>query len=229
MNFSMSEKLHVWRNRVDYQTTLLAMVCAVVTTLLMLGQQQTAAPIAERLAEDRLAVLQQVLPKSIYDNNPLEDSITITDDLFSDEPVPVFIARKNNQISAVVFELNVGGYGGTITLIMAMNTDAEVLGLRVLSHKETPGLADKIEIHKSDWITSFDGKSLKNTPRSAWLVKKDGGEFDQFTGATITPRAIVKVVVGGLDFYARNFYERNFYEHNNETLVNTDQEVKKDG
>jgi len=86
-------------------------------------------------------------------------------------------------------------------LIMGIDRDGKVLGVRVLSHKETPGLGDKIEVSKGKWIFSFDGKSSQTPDNAGWRVKKDGGIFDQFTGATITPRAIVKAVKQGLDFF----------------------------
>ena len=204
MSFVLSEKLQTWRARVDYQGAILGVVCAIVTMLLLIGQQQTYQPIQQRLAEDRHAVLTQVLPAEYYTNQPLQDVVTITDKNFSEHPVTIYLAKKNDQVSATVFQIETEGYGGTITLMIALNTQGEVLGLRTLSHKETPGLADKIETDKSDWITFFNGESLLKTERKLWAVKKDGGKFDQFTGATITPRAVVRGVVNGLEFYARH-------------------------
>ncbi|SMF28011.1 electron transport complex protein RnfG [Alteromonadaceae bacterium Bs31] len=197
-------KLELWRCRVDYQGAILGLICALVTLLLLIGQQKTFEPIQQRLAEDRLAVLSQVLPSDYYDNNPLEEVHTLVDENFSAEPIVVYLAKKQETIKAVVFQIDTEGYGGTMTLMIALNTHAEILGLRVLSHKETPGLADKIETDKSAWITVFNGESLKKTSAKDWAVKKDGGKFDQFTGATITPRAVIKGVVAGLEFYARN-------------------------
>ncbi len=204
MSTLILNKLELWRSRVDYQGAILGLICAVVTLLLLIGQQKTYEPIQLALAEDRKAVLSQVLPSEYYDNDPLHDIVTLTDENFSSKPIIVYMAKKQQQVNAVVFQIDTEGYGGTITLMIALNTSGEILGLRTLSHKETPGLADKIETDKSDWITVFNGESLQKTPGGDWAVKKDGGKFDQFTGATITPRAIVNGVVSGLEFYARN-------------------------
>uniref|UniRef100_UPI003D0B26AC RnfABCDGE type electron transport complex subunit G n=1 Tax=Sedimenticola sp. TaxID=1940285 RepID=UPI003D0B26AC len=107
-------------------------------------------------------------------------------------------AHKDGKISAVAYEVSAIGYAGPVTSIMGVAADGSVLGVRVLAHAETPGLGDKIEANRSDWILAFSGHSLENTTETQWHVKKDGGEFDQFTGATITPRAVVKSVYSGL-------------------------------
>jgi electron transport complex protein RnfG len=101
-----------------------------------------------------------------------------------------------------LFKVNERGYAGDIQVLMAVDSEGRTLGVRVLKHAETPGLGDKIEVKKDDWIKSFDGKSLGDPAPEKWGVKKDSGIFDQFAGATITPRAVVKAVKGGLDFYA---------------------------
>lgn len=204
MNLGLTAKLAVWRARVDYQGAMLGGLCAVVTAVLMLAYQHTSEPIKQRLAEDRQALLSQILPASYYDNQPFDDVLSIEDERLSAGPIEVFLAKRKGLVSAVVFQIETQGYGGTIQLIIALNTQGEILGLRTLSHKETPGLADKVEVSKSNWITKFNGESLQKTPISQWAVQKDGGKFDQFTGATITPRAIVKGVLEGLQFYARH-------------------------
>lgn len=204
MSAVLVQKLEVLRGRVDYQGGILGFICAVVTMLLLFGQQQTYEPIQARLAEDRQAMLEEVLPSRYFDNQPLHDAMEITDSTLSAKPIQVYLAKLAGVVSAVVFQVDTEGYGGTITLMLALNTEGEIIGLRTLSHKETPGLADKIETDKSDWILGFNGSSLANTPLKDWAVKKDGGKFDQFTGATITPRAVVRGVVSGLEFYARH-------------------------
>jgi electron transport complex protein RnfG len=95
------------------------------------------------------------------------------------------------------------GYAGRIVCMMGVDKDGHVLGVRIIKHKETPGLGDKIEPDKSDWIHAFEGKFLGDPPAEKFAVKKDGGVFDQFAGATITPRGVVKAVKGGLEFFAR--------------------------
>ena len=93
------------------------------------------------------------------------------------------------------------GYAGPISIVIGLSRDGDILGVRVISHVETPGLGDKIEITKSKWVLSFDGKSLDNLTLEQWAVKKDGGVFDQFAGATITPRKVVQAIRRGLEFY----------------------------
>ena len=202
-NFSL-RKL---RAHVGYQSAAMGVLCTFVTLLLMLGQQLTAKDIALRLEEDRLELLSQVLPSTYYDNVPLEDITMINDTLFASEPIEVFVGRKRGEVTSIVFEMETEGYGGTMKLLLSLDTTGAIIGLRVLSHKETPGLADKLEISKSDWITIFNGLSLENLARDKWAVKKDGGEFDEFTGATITPRAVVNRVLNGLDFFARHKHQ----------------------
>ena len=103
--------------------------------------------------------------------------------------------RKQNQPVAAIFTATTpDGYSGNIRLVVGINADQTLAGVRVLTHKETPGLGDWIDAEKSDWILSFSGKSLQNPKDTGWAVKKEGGEFDQFTGATITPRAVVVAV-----------------------------------
>ena len=204
MTTLLIDKLTILRERVDYQGAMLGGMCTLIALLLMLGKLSTQDDIALRLEEDRLALLSQVLPTYYFDNSPFDDSVTISDSVFSPVPTEVYLAKLDGRVSAIVFQATIQGYGGAITLLMAIDTDGKVVGVRTLSHKETPGLADDIEISKSDWITTFNGLSIGNPPRSAWAVKKDGGQFDQFTGATITPRAIVASVLKSLEFQARH-------------------------
>lgn len=202
MNAALNERLKVLRARIDYQGVFLATVCLVMTLSLLVSDEKTRAPISDRLMEDRLASLNQVLPSRLYDNNPLNSPLAIDDTALG--KVEVYPARLSGMLTAAAFQMKAIGYGGEINLMMAVNSQGEILGVRVLSHKETPGLADKIESSRSDWIRVFDGKSLKNTEKTAWAVKKDGGDIDQFTGATITPRAMVKAIYQGLEFYKRH-------------------------
>ena len=198
-----ASRLETWRGRVDYQGIILGVVCTLITLLLLIGARMTADAIAQRTAEDRLAILNQVLPATRYDNNPLADAIKVEDASSPGTAVDVYVARQNGEFSGAAFQTVTNGYGGPISLMLGIDENGALLGVRVLAHKETPGLADKIEIGRSAWITSFDGHSLSNTSKRQWAVKKDGGDFDQFTGATITPRAMVKGVYEGLQFFDR--------------------------
>ncbi|MCY0965315.1 RnfABCDGE type electron transport complex subunit G [Parathalassolituus penaei] len=193
----MSFQLSAYRDRLSYQILLLGGACALVSLLLVAGNELTLPRIGDHLVADKLAMLAQVLPASAYNNNPLEHSEEQASPQLA-EPVVLMQATRDEQLQANILQLIVPGWGGPLNMIMAVNPAGEVLGVRVISHKETPGLADKIERAKSDWITGFEGHSLANTSAQQWKVKKDGGEFDQFTGATITPRAVVRGVHEGL-------------------------------
>ncbi|MCQ4346788.1 RnfABCDGE type electron transport complex subunit G [Pseudomonas stutzeri] len=193
--------LERWRARVAYQGLSLAAICALVALLLLVGNRLTQQPIAAALLEDRLAVLRQVLPAQLYDNNPLADAFTLEDAELG--AVEVYPARKDGRLVAVAFQVSNIGYGGPILQLVALSSEGRILGVRVLSHKETPGLADRIEISRSDWIKAFDGLSLADPPLAQWKVRKDGGRFDQFAGATITPRTVVRSVLQALQFQAR--------------------------
>lgn len=194
--------LERWRSRIEYQGLSLGLVCALVALALVVADDLTKSRISAQLQQDRLAVLRQVLPERLYDNNPLAESFKLQDPELGE--VEVYPAKLAGKLTAIAFQTSSVGYGGPIVQLLAVDSQGRILGVRVLSHKETPGLADKIEISKSGWITVFDGLSLENTALDQWKVKKDGGQFDQFAGATITPRAVVKGVLRGLQFRDRH-------------------------
>ena len=158
--------------------------------------------IAQREAEDMLESLAQVLPDSIHDNNLLHDAISIKGE--DGKPLTVYRAMKQQHITGFAYRQIAYGYSGEIDLMLGVKPDGELLGVRVLAHAETPGLGDKIETTKTHWILGFSGRSLSNTSESEWHVKKDGGVFDQFSGATITPRGVVKAVHEGLVFFSKH-------------------------
>ena len=117
-------------------------------------------------------------------------------------PQSAYLALKGGEPSALILPVTApDGYSGAIHLLVGIFADGRLAGVRVLSHKETPGLGDKIELAKSDWVRSFEGKSLSDPGEDRWAVKKDRGDFDQFAGATITPRAVVKAVHGALRYF----------------------------
>jgi len=121
------------------------------------------------------------------------------------EPANLNLAKQDGHWVATVIPARApDGYSGAIKLIVGVNVDGSIAGVRVLAHNETPALGDKVDTRKSDWVLSFDGKSIGKPPLESWAVKKDGGEFDQFTGATITPRAVVKKVRDVLEYYQAN-------------------------
>lgn len=172
--------------------------------LVAIVQLNTKERIVEQETKARLSALYELLPESYRDNDLLADSypLIIGDNA---KPQSIFLARRSGVVSAIVLPWTApDGYTAPIQLLVAIDVDGELIGVRVVSHKETPGLGDNIELAKSDWILGFDGRSIGNTAADAWAVKKDGGEFDQLTGATITPRAIVAAVYDALQFFETN-------------------------
>jgi electron transport complex protein RnfG len=124
------------------------------------------------------------------------------------EPGRVWRARRGGEPSALVLEaVAPDGYSGAIDLLIGVRADGTISGVRVTAHRETPGLGDRIEVAKSDWIERFAGRSLRNPARAHWQVRRDGGDFDQFAGATVTPRAIVRAVRRALDYLEQHGVE----------------------
>lgn len=147
--------------------------------------------------------LNQLVPADRYDNRVVEDAIEVVapEWLGTNQPVTVYRARKNGQpVALFATPYAPDGYSGPIQLLIGVYADGTLAGVRVLAHKETPGLGDGIDEKRSPWILAFAGKSLENPPLEHWKVKKDGGAFDQFTGATVTPRAIVKATRQFLEY-----------------------------
>ena len=152
-----------------------------------------------------LRSLNSVLAPSEYDNDLSSDAILISDFelLGSREPIAVYRARQNGRpAAAIISSVAPDGYGGPIRLIVGIQYDGTLSGVRVVSHRETPGLGDKIETKRSDWILGFSGRSLDTSASADWAIREDGGVFDRFTGASITPRAVVKAVHNTLIYFA---------------------------
>ena len=184
----ISEKI---KQTLPYPALLMGIVTLIVCSLLLMVNNLTAEPIANRQREDLTKLLDQVLPAHVYDNQPLDKKYKIKID---DKEFAFYRAKLKGKVSAIVLFTQSAGYSGDISLLVAITADGALSGVRVLSHTETPGLGDKIELAKSNWILSFNGLSLNNPDKKNWAVKKDGGQFDAFTGATITPRAVVKCI-----------------------------------
>ncbi|GLS92522.1 electron transport complex subunit G [Psychromonas marina] len=184
-----------------YPALLMGVVSLLVCSLLLITHQLTAQPIADRQREDLSKLLNQVLPVEAYDNQPLDQRYQ---EEFEGQSYLFYRARMQQKVSAIIIFTSTSGYSGEISLLVAIKADGSLSGVRVLSHTETPGLGDKIELAKSDWILSFAGLSLTLPDLTGWAVKKDGGEFDAFTGATITPRAVVKGVHKTLQLFQDN-------------------------
>jgi electron transport complex protein RnfG len=186
------------RDRLDYQSALLAVVVLVTCSALAVAYQLTREPIRLALEQDMRQSFSRVLPAELHDNDLLTSEGKITAPWGE---LTYYQATLEGQVTAVIFPLTAQGYAGRIQMLMAVRANGEISGVRVLVHQETPGLGDKIEEARDPWITYFSGKSLSNPMPAGWGVKKDGGDFDQFTGATITPRVIVAAIKRGLEFY----------------------------
>ena len=198
------DNLEQLRPRLGYQTGVLAAFALLASILLGFADLATRGVIQLRLEEDLKASLEEVVPADLYDNNLLADNVVLpsADANLGAGETTIYLAKKQGEVAAVCFKLVApDGYSGPISLVMGINRNGEILGVRVIAHTETPGLGDKIEIGKSKWVLSFAGKSLDNLNLAQWAVKKDGGVFDQFAGATITPRKTVQAVKRGLDFF----------------------------
>lgn len=187
------------REKLGYQPLLLGLVALAASGALALASSSTSAAIAAAEAKDLRDSLSEVLPHGMADNDFLKDTVDLKND---GKTVTIYRARLGSEIKAALFQVSGRGYGGEIQVLMAVDMNGKTLGVRVLKHSETPGLGDKIDAKKSPWVKEFDGKSLGDPEPDKWAVKKDNGVFDQFAGATITPRGVVKAVKGGLEFFA---------------------------
>lgn len=160
----------------------------------------------------RLELITQVLPDNSFDNNLLSDVLTVDSDQLGRGPHHIWRARKGGVVTGLVVESTApDGYSGAIAMLIGVAPDGRVTGVRVVSHKETPGLGDYIDIARSEWIRVFDGKSLDNPDAAGWQVRKDGGVFVHAAGATVTPRAVIKAVhraLGYVDSQAAALWEK---------------------
>lgn len=190
-----------FKQTLAYPSILMGAVALLVCSLLMFTNNVTEQPIKQRLREDLTKQMDKVLPSSAYDNQPLDEKF----ERELDGKIYTFYrARIEGKVSAIIIFTSEAGYSGDINMLIAINADGSLSGVRVLSHTETPGLGDKIEEARDDWILGFSGLSLNNPDSTGWAVKKDGGQFDAFTGATITPRAVVKGVYEILQLFKKH-------------------------
>ena len=187
--------------------TILFAFAVVATALLAFTFSRTQSTIERSQQAEKQALLSQVLPPALYDNDLLasQQDVPPSELLGTRQPSAMWIARRGDAITAVVLEaIAPDGYSGNIHLVVGIDVDGTVTGVRVTAHRETPGLGDYIVRSKSAWIEQFVGKSLTDPEPKHWKVAKDGGRFDARAGATITPRAVVKAVGAALDYFARN-------------------------
>lgn len=175
---------------------LLGLAAAVCVSLVASVNQLTAPKIARQVELEKLKLLQEVLPSGAASAALLQDCIVLEQpEVFFQKQSNTYRWRQNGDLAAYVVETTApDGYSGNIQLVAAISPNGTVLGVRTLSHKETPGLGDKIDMRKANWMDSFRQKQVQSAEDKRFAVKKDGGQFDQFTGATITPRAVVAAV-----------------------------------
>ncbi|MGL9769295.1 MAG: electron transport complex subunit RsxG [Sodalis sp. (in: enterobacteria)] len=185
---------------------ILAVFAAFASGLIALVNGLTTSTIKRKAARQQMQLLDQVVPPDLYNNNLLDECYLVSDPaLGSDAPHRLYLARKDGIPVAVAIETTApDGYAGAIDLLVCADFSGNVFGARVIRHHETPGLGNKIELRLSNWIMNFNGKLLRSDNDKSWAVKKDGGMFDQFTGATITPRAVVNAVKHTAGYLKKN-------------------------
>lgn len=195
-----------WRRALRAAAILLVVALAGFG-LVAVMHEATRGRIAAIEREQVLMRFREVLHGRPFDNDLLGDTLTVQDAELLGTPAPVtaYRARWHRQPVAVVLTpVAPDGYVGSIRLLVAVAPDGTLLGVRVTEHHETPGLGDAIDAHRSGWIERFTGRSLADPSRERWRVRKDGGDFDQFTGATVTPRAVVGAVARALEYFQRH-------------------------
>lgn len=191
--------------RFNRQSVVLALFGFCIGSALWLLDLTTASRIDDNKEARLQSTLAEVLANHPYDNNLAATKKTIYDDT-NQQTRTVYTASLKQSLSAIIISAQApDGYAGQIDLLVGISADSTIVGVRVVQHQETPGLGDDIELRRSNWILSFDGKTI-STPLH-WAVKRDGGTFDQFTGATITPRAVVNAVRNTLTFYEAHQHE----------------------
>lgn len=190
---------------ISRNSIMLGLFAVVTTSLIAATYLGTKDKILASQRQAQEKALLEIVPLERHDNSMLDDTIVIGSEaqglgLRADKKI--FVARAAGETVAVIIPVTApDGYSGAIELIVGINADGSIAGTRVLTHKETPGLGDKVDLNKSDWMLSFDNKSLGNPSVELWKVKKDKGYFDQFTGATITPRAVTAAVKRSLEYF----------------------------
>jgi electron transport complex protein RnfG len=195
------------RRQILLSGVFLWLFAVVGTTLVALTEYGTSEAILENERQVLLRNLYALLPRDKLDNDIATDTLELPAStlLGTDGDSTVYRARLGGEPVAAIFNsIAPDGYNGKIYLLVGIYIDGSLAGVRVVKHAETPGLGDAVEIRKSPWINDFAGKSLTNPSQERWAVKRDGGDFDQFTGATITPRAVVAAVRNTLLYYQQN-------------------------
>jgi len=194
------------QSRSRLQGAITLVVAAMLAAALLFAVDRYTAPrIADNLAAERLKNLRAVLMPGSYDNEPHLDLIEALDPelLGSDQPLPIYRARLGAQpVAAIITVVASNGFSGRIRLLVGIGIDGQITGVRVIEHRETPGLGDKIEAGKSDWILRFSGLRSADPLTDEWTLKRDGGAFDNISGATVTSRAVLQAVRNAVLYFA---------------------------
>jgi len=210
MSTSLPDKKSAFRLPIQKNSQILAIFAIACTAIVGLVNELTKDKIEAQAQLQLLNTLHSIIEPNRYNNNMTQDCVSVSSPLLGGSQKhqviqTAYIARKDdNAIAVAITSTAPDGYNGNIEIMVAINMDNSISGVRVLKHQETPGLGDKVELRKSDWITSFNSKKLLTDNDSRWAVAKDGGMFDQFTGATITPRAVVKAVKKAMIYFKNN-------------------------
>jgi electron transport complex protein RnfG len=189
-----------------FNSIVLALFALVTSLILATTNELTYERIEQSEREAAQRALLEIIPLERHDNDMLMDVQPVPEQYWATLGLKkggnIHIARDQGQpVAAIIPAVTPDGYSGAISMIIGINFNGSIAGVRVVEHRETPGLGDKVDLKKSDWILSFNGKSLVNPQASGWKVKKEGGDYDQFTGATITPRAVVSQVLKTLQYF----------------------------
>ena len=189
-----------------FNSIVLALFALVTSLILATTNELTYERIEQSEREAAQRALLEIIPLERHDNDMLMDVQPVPEQYWATLGLKkggnIHIARDQGQpVAAIIPAVTPDGYSGAISMIIGINFNGSIAGVRVVEHRETPGLGDKVDLKKSDWILSFNGKSLVNPQARGWKVKKEGGDYDQFTGATITPRAVISQVLKTLQYF----------------------------
>lgn len=194
--------------KIIFQTVFIMTLFGLIFSAFLGYFFETTSPIIQKSeAEAKRKLLLELVSNEVYDNDIEKDFIEIQPNILlkNKKPTQLYLVKDNNMNKAVILEVRApDGYSGDIFLLVAINKNAEIINTRVIKHQETPGLGDYIDKEKTNWIDIFQSKSFKTTQEKKWAVKKDQGEFDYMTGATITPRAVIKALYNALKYFEEN-------------------------
>ena len=214
------------------KNSLLLSAFAIATAaVLAITAEFTKEHIAKSERDAQLKALFEIVPRTLHDNDMLNDTIKVPADAWAGLGLKsggeIYVARHTDETIAVIIPATApDGYSGELRMIVGINADGTIAGVRILDHHETPGLGDKIDLKKSSWVLDFNGKSAQNPTLNHWKVKRDGGDFDQFSGATITPRAVVNQVRRVLEFvdaHRDELFTKNSNANSSVHTTNTEQ------